>query len=136
MRGEADLLRGGVRAFDEKMVERGEGLLFKRCDAGKEKAFGLAPADGEETVRGALGDGFAPIEVVFEFRGVFFFFEDEFGFEGGFVEVEIAQGGAGLGRVIHALGEDVARSGKGGGGVRDFFFNADERSGFGLGIGV
>ena len=136
MRGEADLLGGGVRAFDEKMVERREGLLFQRRDAGEKQPFGLAAADGEEAVRRALGDRLAPIEVVFEFRGVLFFFKDDFGFEGGFVEVEIAQRGAGLGGVVDALGEDVARSGEGGGGVGDFFFGTDKRGGFGLGIGV
>ena len=87
-------------------------------------------------MRGALGDRLAPIEVVFEFCGVLFFFEDDFGFEGGFVEVEIAQGGAGLSGIIDALGEDVAGSGEGGGGVGDFFFGTDKRGGFGLGIGV
>ena len=45
MRGEAHLLGGGVRTFDEKVVEDGEGFLLLRGDAREEQTFGLAASD-------------------------------------------------------------------------------------------
>ena len=115
--------------FDEKIFQRGQGLVFFRGETRIQKPLGLAATDGQNAVRRSRRRGLAPGEVVFEFRALFFLIHGDLGFDHALGDIEIAQLGAGRGVVVHPLGHDVARTGEslrrigdGGLGAIDFVF--------------
>ena len=86
-------------------------------------------------MRWALGDGFAPVEVILELCRFGFFVEHDFGFENALVEINLSQRGAGFGGVVDALGHDIPRPCERSCGIGHFFFSGNKRRGFRLGVG-
>jgi hypothetical protein len=89
-----------------------------------EKQLFFTAAHGEDAVGRGFGERLAPFEVVFELRGFGsgVFAEENFGRDDGVALVDDAEAGAGVFVVADALGDDVAGSGKGLGGVFNFRF--------------
>ena len=85
-------------------------------------------------MRWALGDRLAPVKVVLELRRLGFLVENDLRFQNAFVEINLAQRGAGLGGIIDALGHDIPRPSQRGCSIGHFFFNRNKRRRFSLGV--
>ena len=148
MDGETVLGGGGVFGFGEERFDLGgRGGFVGELHAHHEKQLFFTAAHGEDAVGRGFGERLAPFEVVFELRGFGrgVFAEKNFGGDDGVALVDDAEAGAGVFVVADALGDDVAGSGEGFGGVLNFRFlvftvvggvvMTDEFLGLGDGIG-
>ena len=131
------MLAGGTGGFHPIGQGGGGDALERNFDAHEKETLLFAAADGEHAVGRDGVERLAPLEVVAEFlRVAFLFFAiHDLGGNGGVLLVNFPDAATKRCVIGHALGDDVAGTGEGFDGGRDFHFRVEELGGFLFGIG-